>query len=371
MKSHKNHLAKKIFATMTVGAVAFTLASCGTGGGEASSGAADPEAAAEEGTVVIYGSTSEDKLTPIFDAFMAQNEGIEIEYNDLSSTTIYNRVLTEGNAGGATADVVFSSAPDLFSSLVDQGMAAQYESPEAAAYPEGAIYDSTLYTLRYEPICQAYNKQSITEEQLPVNHDDIARVVEEFPEQYDGKIGGYDVEKSGVGYLIGFKSEETFPNFWDTADAIGTTDPQFESSASMVVEKIASGELNFGYNLPCSVVTPVAEDNENIGMAYDDAQILSLPTVGFVSAAAENPNAGKLLLDFMLGAEGQQQVADISSWYSAREDTTGPGFDKAQYQDALAPMTLTEADFESYRESLQPEVRSEFLDQWKAAVAAG
>lgn len=365
----KNPRRARLVAMTALGASALLLASCASGTDAEPEPAASVDPAAVEGTVVVYGSTSEEKLAPIFDAFEAKYDGVTVEYNDLSSTTIFNRVLSEGSAGGATADLAFSSAPDLFANLITQGMAQQYASPEAAAYPETAIYDDTLYTLRLEPLCQAYNTTAITEEQLPATHDDIARVIEEYPDAYNNRIGGYDIETSGVGYLIAFVSAEVFPGFWDTADAIGTTSPQFESSASLIVEKVQSGELNFGYNMPCSVVTPAAAASDNVGIKYDDEQVLALPTVGFVTKGAQNPDGGKALLDFMLSVEGQTEIAAVPSWFSAREDVVGEGFDKETYADVLAPMEMTEEFVGIYENSLTPTVRSEFLDSWSAAIA--
>ena len=71
------------------------------------------EAAKKEGKLVVYGATDTKAAEPLIKDFSALYPGIKVEYNDMNTTELYNRFISETAAGGATADVLWSSAMDL------------------------------------------------------------------------------------------------------------------------------------------------------------------------------------------------------------------------------------------------------------------
>jgi hypothetical protein len=81
---------------------------------------------------VIYGATDSKATQPLIKDFNALYPGITVEYNDMNSTEVYNRFISEAAAGGNTADVMWSSAMDLQMRLASDGYALQYKSVEAA-----------------------------------------------------------------------------------------------------------------------------------------------------------------------------------------------------------------------------------------------
>src|ERR1700736_3319138 len=95
-------------------------------------------AAKKEGKVVIYSALDTKAAEPLIKDFNALYPDVKIEYNDMNSTEIYNRFISEVAAGGATADVLWSSSMDLQVKLVTDGYAMQYKSVEAGALPSWA-----------------------------------------------------------------------------------------------------------------------------------------------------------------------------------------------------------------------------------------
>ena len=79
------------------------------------------DGAKKEGKLVIYGATDSKATQPLIKDFSALYPGISVEYNDMNSTEVYNRFISEQAAGGATADAVWSSAMDLQNKLVLDG----------------------------------------------------------------------------------------------------------------------------------------------------------------------------------------------------------------------------------------------------------
>ena len=90
------------------------------------------DGAKKEGKLVIYGATDSKATQPLVKDFNALYPGITVEYNDMNSTEVYNRFISEAAAGGNTADAVWSSAMDLQMRLASDGYALQYKSVEVA-----------------------------------------------------------------------------------------------------------------------------------------------------------------------------------------------------------------------------------------------
>ena len=66
----------------------------------------NPNAAAaqKEGKLIIYSSTDSASVEPILQDFKALYPFLQVEYNDLNTTEIYNRFTAESASGAGTAD---------------------------------------------------------------------------------------------------------------------------------------------------------------------------------------------------------------------------------------------------------------------------
>ena len=97
-------------------------------------------AAQKEAKVVIYGSTDTAAASPLIKDFQVLYPGVTVEYNDMNTTELYNRLISEKAAGGGSGDVLWSSSMDLQVKLVNEGYALTYASPEAAKMPQWAVW---------------------------------------------------------------------------------------------------------------------------------------------------------------------------------------------------------------------------------------
>ena len=70
-------------------------------------------AAKKEGKVVVYSTTDAAAAGFLIKDFQALYPGISVEYNDMNSTEVYNRFISERAAGAGSADVLWSSSMDL------------------------------------------------------------------------------------------------------------------------------------------------------------------------------------------------------------------------------------------------------------------
>ncbi|MGN6389495.1 MAG: ABC transporter substrate-binding protein, partial [Burkholderiaceae bacterium] len=258
------------------------------------------DGAKKEGKLVIYSATDSKAAEPVIKDFNALYPGVQVEYNDMNSTEVYNRFISEAAAGGGGADVLWSSAMDLQIKLVQDGYGMTYKSPEAAALPKWANLKDTAYGTTFEPAVFVYNKRLVPAAEVPHTHDELAKLLKSKTDQFKGKVTTYDIEKSGVGFMLINQDAKNMPNFWDFVKALGTVQPRVQSSAGTMMERISSGENLLGFNIFNSYAALRAKKDPSIGIVLPKDYTLVMSRVMFISKTAKNPNAAKLWLDYIL-----------------------------------------------------------------------
>jgi iron(III) transport system substrate-binding protein len=327
-------------------------------------------AAKKEAKVVIYSSTDTAAANPLLKDFQALYPGISVEYNDMNTTEIYNRFISERAAGGGSADVLWSSAMDLQIKLVSDGNALTYASPEVASMPPWSVWKNEAFGTTYEPIAIVYNKRLVTGDEIPQSHADMMRVFTQKADKFKGKVTTYDVEKSGVGFLLITQDSKQNPAFWDFVKALGAIGPRFQSSSGTMMERISSGENVLGYNIFASYAVLRAKKDPSIGYVLPKDYTLVMSRVQFISKSAKNPNAAKLWLDYVLSKRGQTIIANQADLGSIRSDVEGEMTSAALAKSlgaSVRPIPVS-ADLLVYLDQAK---RLDFLKQWQAAIKGG
>jgi iron(III) transport system substrate-binding protein len=324
-------------------------------------------AAKKEGKVVIYSTTDTAAAKALIDDFKALYPGISVEYNDMNSTEVYNRFISEHAAGGGSADVLWSSSMDLQIKLVSDGNALAYASPEIKSVPGWAVWKNEAFGTTYEPIAIVYNKRLLTGDEVPQSHADMVRVFTQKADKVKGKVTTYDIEKSGVGFMLITQDSKQNPQFWDFAKALGSAGPRFQSSSGTMMERISSGENVLGFNIFSSYALLRAKKDPSIGIVLPKDYTLVMSRVMFISKTAKNPNAAKLWTDYILSKRGQTIVANQAELGSIRADVEG--------DQTLAGLTKTLGNTlrpipvgPELLAFLDQTKRLEFIKQWQAAI---
>ncbi|HEX7441726.1 MAG TPA: ABC transporter substrate-binding protein [Caldimonas sp.] len=324
-------------------------------------------AAKKEGKVVIYSTTDTTSANPLIKDFQVLYPGISVEYNDMNSTEVYNRFISERAAGAGSADVLWSSAMDLQIKLVSDGGAMTYASPEIASLPGWAVWKNEAFGTTYEPLAIVYNKRLLSGDEIPQSHADLMRVFAQKADKIKGKVTTYDVEKSGVGFMLITQDSKYNPAFWDLIRALGVAGPRFQSSAGTMMERISSGENLLGFNIFNSYAALRAKKDPSIGIVLPKDYTLVMSRVMFASKTAKNPNAAKLWLDYILSKRGQTIIANQSELGSIRADVEGE-MTAAGYAKALGAAAKPIPVGPELLDFLDQTKRLAFLKQWQQAI---
>jgi iron(III) transport system substrate-binding protein len=327
-------------------------------------------AAKKEGKLVVYSTTDTAAANFLVKDFQALYSGISVEYNDMNSTEVYNRFISEKAANAGSADVLWSSSMDLQIKLASEGGSLAYASPEIAALPAWAVWKNEAFGTTYEPLAFVYNKRLLSGDEIPQSHADLLRVFTTKGEKLKGKVTTYDIEKSGVGFMLITQDSKYNPQFWDMVKALAAVGPRVQSSAGTMMERISSGENLLGFNIFNSYAALRAKKDPSIGIVLPKDYALVMSRVMFISKTAKNPNAAKLWLDYILSKRGQTIIANQSELGSIRADVEGEmtlaGYTKLL--GAAAKPIPVSADLLVYLDQTK---RLEFIKQWQAAMKAG
>jgi iron(III) transport system substrate-binding protein len=342
----------------------------GTAAAEGPATETDPAvvtAAKKEGKVVVYSTTDSVVAQPLLREFRAHFPGIEVEYDDMNSTEVYNRFVSEAAAGAGSADLLWSSSMDLQIKLANDGYAAEYAAPATAKLPTWAVWKNQAWGTTFEPIGFAYNKRLLKPEEVPQSHAELAKAIRTSPDRWKGKICSYDPERSGLGFLLITQAAAADADFSQTLAAYGLAQTKVYTSTGAMLEKIVSGEHLIGFNMIGSYVLAKGKKDPNVGFVLPKDYTLVMSRIAILPKAARHPNAAKVFLDFLLSQTGQEVIARKSDLFAIRAGVTGE-FTATQLQaqlgDRLRPIPVGP----QLLGALDPSKRLAFLRRWQDAV---
>lgn len=295
-------------------------------------------------TVVVYSSLDEPLAEPMIGAFQAANPDVAVRYEDLQTADIYDRVVRETDAGQPTADFAFSSSMDLQIKLANDGYAQQSDLGLSSRWPRWANWRNTAYALTFEPAVFIYHKPSFSHAAPPATRGELIDYLEAQRDAVYGRVGTYDIERSGVGYMFFARDQEQFGDIWQLVGAMGAAGVKLYSTTSAIVERVADGRFVFGYNILGSYAAEAATRNPDLGIILPEDYTIVTSRIGLVPRAAPNPDLGRLYLDFFMSAEGQTIMARQLQIASLHPDVGGENTARAMQEDLgdqLRPTPVT------------------------------
>ncbi|HJV59502.1 MAG TPA: ABC transporter substrate-binding protein [Albitalea sp.] len=338
-------------------------------GGYPSAYGAIVSGARAEGKVVVYSTTDLAAAAPLIRDFESLYPGVHVIYNELNSTELHARYLAETEGHRPSADVLWSSAMDLQMKLANDNFAMRYESPEAAALPDWAVWRNAAFGTTFEPAVFAYNKRLVGSAEVPRTHADFLRLLTTQREKYAGRVTTYDIGRSAVGMLFATQDSRVLPAFWDLMKAMGAVSVELETNTSVMMERIASGKDYLGYNLIGSYALTRVRHDPAVGVVLPTDYTLVMSRIALLSRTAAHPDAARLWLDYLLSRRGQTLLARRSELFSIRADVDGE-FTAAALQRTLAGSLQSIRVGPALLVYLDHAKQRDFLRRWEQATGS-
>ena len=266
------------------------------------------DAARKEGTVVWYsGMIVNQIIRPIADGFEKKYPGIKVQGSRLSSSEAALKIMNEARAGKPQADIFDGSA--LVYRLQAAGVAESYKSPSADGFPAGSRDPAGFWTAFNTYIMTAaVNTDLVSEKDTPRKLEDL------LDPKWAGKIcWTNDPTTAGPPGFIG--AALTAMGQGPGMDYLRRLAKQrivaVPASQRVVLDQAISGQ--------CSIAL-MTFNNHSVISAAEGAPVkwlpispaVELPNPGGLVKNAPHPNAGKLLLDYILSPEGQQVMRNTN-----------------------------------------------------------
>ncbi len=254
------------------------------------------EAAKKEGQVVFYTPLNINDSRPLLQRFEQKYPFIKTELLRLSAEPLLNRIITEDRAGRNLVDVINNT---VINPLKKMRLVQPYRSPEHAAYleqfkdPEGywASVNNNYYVL-------GYNNKLVSAKEAPTDWQDLLHP------KWKGKIGMDQEEYEWFGATVDVWGRERALKYHR---ALAQQQIHWRKGHTLISQLITAGEFPVGI-----VYAHRIESMKKAGAPIDWVKTINPVFVALspagLAAKAPHPNAGKLLLDFMLSYESQQQL---------------------------------------------------------------
>ena len=259
------------------------------------------------GELLIYWSLDEELARPLLEAFQSAYPDLAVRTETLLTGEIDDRVRSETEAGGTTADFTFSSAMDLQVKLTNDGFTRDVATPWTDAWPSWSNWRDTSYALTFEPAVIVYHRPSFPDGP-PNSRGALLDWLRARAGQ--GGVGVLDPARSGAGYLLLARDSEHFQDIWTLVEAMGEAGLSTFPTTREVLERVSNGRLHLGYNVLGSYAADWAHDHPDLGIVLPRDYVVVVSRVALVPRAARSPDLGATFLSWLMSPEGQAVLAE-------------------------------------------------------------
>lgn len=296
-----------------------------------------PEVSAAS-TVTIYVSTDRVFSEPVLREY-ERRSGVKVnpvyDTEETKSTGLANRLLAEKSR--PQADVFWSNEPVRTLILKSRGVLAPYRSASADGIP-AALVDAehfwTGFSARIRVI--AYNTDLVPAGQTPRSVFDLADA------RWKGQVAMADPRFGSTSFhvaaLYALAGDQKADEFFRR---LKENDVRIVDSNSAVRDLVARGDVKVGLT-DTDDVNVAIEAGQPVAMILPDRDGLGVPVMpNMVSliANAPHPEAGKSLIDYLLSADVERQLAE-SEAVQIPLHIGIPGPKNIPAIDSFTPMTL-------------------------------
>lgn len=259
-------------------------------------------------TVTVYVSTDRVFSEPVLREY-ERRSGVTVnavyDTEETKSTGLANRLLAE--QARPQADVFWSNEPVRTLVLKSRDVLASYRSPSAEGIP-AALLDPDGYWTGFSARIRviAYNTRTVTLKDAPQSIFDLA------DPKWKGQVAMADPRFGSTSFhvaaLYALAGDDRMDDFFRRLKANGV---RIVEGNSVVRDLVARGEVKTGLT-DTDDVNVAIEDGQPVGMVLPDREGLGVPVMpNMVSliAGAPHPEDARKLIDYLLSAEVEQQLA--------------------------------------------------------------
>jgi len=276
--------------------------------------AAGTAMAEPSGRLLLYTSQPNADAQQTIDAFMAAHPDVEVEFFRDGTTKVMAKLESEYAAGSPQPDVLLIADTVTMEGLEAEGRLMPHTDADVSAYDpqlmddEGHYFSTKLITTGI-----IYNTAA---PMVPSSYEDLLK-----PEAA-GKIIIPSPLTSGAA-TITMATLTSDPSLgWDYYESLAEQDTLAEGGNGGVYRAVAGGEKLYGFVVDFLAIRN-REEGAPIDFVFPEEGVSFVTEPVAVLSTAQNPEAAKAFVDFLLSPEGQQLAAE-QGYLPAHPDVTPP-----------------------------------------------
>ena len=250
-------------------------------------------------------------------------------------------------------DIVISSAMDLQTKLANDGFARKHTSPATQDLPDWAVWNDMVYAFTQEPAGFVISKALFEGLPIPQNRQQLITALRQNPDRFKGRVGTYDIRKSGAGYLFATQDARASDTYWRLTEVMGTLDPTLYCCASEMIDDVVNGDLAVAYNVLASYAEKSPHKDKFTIILPSDFSIVMLRTM-LIPMTSDNPVLAAEFLDFVLAQTFPSGVSPL-----LKTQSLGQAEQSTLYRISMGPGLLVYLDYFK---------KKNFIAEWENAI---
>lgn len=329
---------RHVLSVLLAAAACTVAVGCGASGGE--SGEGSGEGQDQSGTVVLYTSEPQENADTLISVFNEEYPDIEVQTVRNGTGNLIARIESEQEAGGVQGDVMVAADATSFEQLKEDDVFAQYE-PEGSENVSDEFKDPEGY----------YTGTRLISTVIGYNTNEIDSPPESWAEladpEYQGMLGMPSPDYSGAAAYNTALWTSNSELGWDWMEGVVANEPAVTEGNGEVQQGIASGQYPVGIIIDY-MMRDVKEDGSPVDYVYPEEGSPAIYQPAAIFEDAQDPEAARTFVDFLISEEGQQVAID-QSYVPIRSDMETP-----DSVPALDEVDVMEGDVDELSENLEP-----------------
>lgn len=300
-------------------------------------------------TIKIISTADIQFFEPMVSSFLLERPGVAIDYTVVSSAELLRAILDEEPA----FDVAISSAMDLQTKLANDGKARRHSSSATGNLPDWAVWNDMLFAFTQEPAAIVVSKSGLGDLPMPRDRQGLIRLMRDYPDVFNGRVGTYDVRTSGLGYLFATQDTRASETYWRLTEVMGGLDAQLYCCSSNMIDDVKSGELLIAYNVLGSYAVN-REDRSDFAIILPNDFTTVMLRTAMIPHNAPSPELSAEFIDHLMDQSHGPNARSLT-----HEDLDLAQFERSLNRIRIGPGLLV------FLDQLK---RRAFLAEWESAI---
>ena len=244
----------------------------------------------------IISSTDTSLFAPIIERYVVQFPDTAIEYL-VAGTADTDRIF---RANPEAFDVVISSAMDLQFKAANDGLARQLPD---ISHPNWAQWRQSLFAFTSEPAAIVINRAAFAGHPIPRTRQELIEAMRARPDVFRGRVGTYDVRKSGLGYLFATQDARSSETYWRLMEVMGALDLRLYCCSGEMINDLSDGTIAVAYNVLGSYANARIESEDVIEVIFPSDFPTTMMRTAMVSAKTRRPEAATAFIQHIISLQ--------------------------------------------------------------------